>query len=251
MGTISTAAERLYRERLASTTWVGFDLDDTLHEFRHASAAASKRVFSAISERYAIPTTLLQRQYALILREKTSHSFSDGRLSHEYRRERFVTLLASFEVSIEDDFVQELLTLYESSLAASLKLKAGALNLLQRLKCLGKKIVVITEGPQDAQEWTLTELGIATYIDYLATTNQFKVTKTTGLFLRVLKHLNITPNSIVYIGDTMERDIIPATNEGILCIHLAGTQDGVSGDGVCQVSELTEVEKLLQDGTVV
>lgn len=251
MGTISTDTERFYRERLASAKWVGFDLDDTLHEFRHASGAASKSVFSAISERYAISTALLHTQYALILREKTSHSFSDGRLSHEYRRERFVTLLASFELSIDDGFVQELLTLYESSLAASLRLKSGALSLLQRLKRLGKKIVVITEGPQDAQEWTLTQLGIATYVDYLATTNQFKVTKTTGFFLRVLEHLNVMPDDIVYIGDSMERDIVPATNEGILCIHLAGTQGGLASDGVCQISELAEVEKLLQDGTVV
>ncbi|KAL3442810.1 HAD-like domain-containing protein [Aspergillus insuetus] len=245
-------SENLYRERLAAVTWVAFDLDDTLHEFQRASAAASKAVFAAISQRYGIFTTRLQDQYTVILREKTLHAFSDGRLSHEYRRERFLALLGSFEIAIDDDFVQKLLTLYESSLASSLKLKDGALSLLQRLKHLGKKIAVITEGPQDAQAWTITQLGIETYVDYLATTNQFRVSKTSGLIPQVLEHLGIKPNEIVHIEDSMERDIVPASKEGILCIHLADKQGGMTDDGVFQVSELAKVERLLlQDEGVV
>lgn len=244
-----TEQEHLYRERLASATWIGFDLDDTLHEFRHASACACKTVFLAISERYGIPTTLLQEQYAVILREKTSHAFCDGRSSHDYRQERFVSLLDSFGVAIDPAFVQELLRLYESSLEASLKLKDGAISLLQKIVSLGKKIVVITEGPQDSQEWTIERLGIATYIDYLATTNQFKATKTTGLFSQVLEHLRVMPNDIVYIGDNMERDIAPAAKENILCIYLTNMHSGWTGDGIFRISELPEIELLLHDQT--
>ncbi|KAB8234973.1 uncharacterized protein BDW43DRAFT_272053 [Aspergillus alliaceus] len=38
------------RSSLSSKTWFGFDLDDTLHEFRRASAHASSAVLTAVYE---------------------------------------------------------------------------------------------------------------------------------------------------------------------------------------------------------
>ena len=48
----------------------------------------------------------------------------------------------------------------EFTLMNLLELKCGALDLLSMIKDMGKKIVVITEGPQDAQERTVQGLGI-------------------------------------------------------------------------------------------
>jgi hypothetical protein len=50
-------------------------------------------------QQHGIPTTLLQEQYAVIPREKTSHAFSDSTSSHDYRQERFVSLLELFAVA--------------------------------------------------------------------------------------------------------------------------------------------------------
>ncbi len=86
---------------------------------------------------------------------------------------------------------------------------------------MGKKIIVITEGPQDAQERAVRGLGIDGFIDFLATTTHFGVAKTDGLFPRVLEHLCVTSGDIVYIGDNEERDMKPALAEGIFSIHLA------------------------------
>ncbi|KAJ0419814.1 HAD-like protein [Aspergillus carlsbadensis] len=241
-------AVRTYRARLAAASWVGFDLDDTLHEFRSASSTASKAVFATISQRHGVPMTKLQDQYTVILWELTSHAFCDGRTSHDYRRERLVALLEAFSLPIESEFIQELLTLYESALKASLRLKPGAASLLQRLASLGKKIVVVTEGPQDAQEWMIAHLGIASYVHCLVTTNRFGATKTTGLFGLVLKHLDIDQGEIVYIGDNLERDVKAAAGEGILPIHLADKQGSWTGDGPFWAKELAEIENLLEAG---
>ena len=48
---------------------------------------------------------------------------------------------------------------------SSLELKCGALDLLSMIKDMGNKMVVITEGPQDAQEGTVQGLGIEGCID--------------------------------------------------------------------------------------
>ncbi|RYC65471.1 hypothetical protein CHU98_g747 [Xylaria longipes] len=185
--------------------WV--DLDDTLHKFRQASLAASNRVLEAMHERYGIPFALLKSRYSEILRTSTSNASADGKSSSEYRRERFRTVASYFSLPLEhgDPFLNQLLHLYETSLKKSLTLKSGALNLLRTIKRLGKRIVIITEGPQDAQEWTVENLGISPYIDFLATTNHFKISKTDGLFTKVLETLGITPSEIVYVGDNEHR----------------------------------------------
>lgn len=117
--------------------------------------------------------------------------------------------------------VDNLTTLYETELKSSLELKSGEIELLTILKSLGKKIAIITEGPQDAQVWTLDELGLTGYVDLLATSNHFKVSKTNGLLGTVLEHLGIPPSDMAYIGDSEERDIKPARDIGIFCIHFS------------------------------
>lgn len=227
-------------EELNEKSWFGFDLDDTLHEFRHASSAATAKTLERISQQYGVHIASLAEEYSSILREKTLGAFSDGKTSFEYRRDRFGSLMARFSLAPDAEFLDQLLDLYESTLNESLKLKDGALELLLGLKAAGRKIAVITEGPQDAQERTLRQLGIAEYVDFLATTNFFGVSKVDGLFPKVLGHLGIPAADMAYIGDNPERDIIPAMEAGILSIHLAETAETFLGTDPPQIKTLRD-----------
>jgi putative hydrolase of the HAD superfamily len=42
------------RTIIAEKTWVGFDLDDTLHEFRRSSGIATNKILDEISKRFGI-----------------------------------------------------------------------------------------------------------------------------------------------------------------------------------------------------
>ncbi|KAF4434797.1 hydrolase-the HAD superfamily [Fusarium acutatum] len=208
---------------LQTRTWFGFDLDDTLHEFRKASGTATTSVLTRIASENPLTTLQeLQAQYGIILKQGTADAFTDGKTSHDYRRARFAATLSHFGLS--HDCVDELLEEYERVLVDNLTLKPGAIPLLETIKASGRKIAVITEGPQDAQQRAVKDLGIEKYIDFLATTNFFGVAKIDGLFGKVFDHLKIRPQDIVYIGDSQERDIEPATKEGILAIHLHEAQ---------------------------
>lgn len=81
---------------------------------------------------------------------KTANAFSDGKTSFDYRRERFASVLSYFSLLQDDEFMSKLLELYEANFMTSLELKCGALDLLSLIRDMGKKIIVITEGPQDA-----------------------------------------------------------------------------------------------------
>jgi putative hydrolase of the HAD superfamily len=90
------------RSSLLSKTWFGFDLDDTLHEFRKASSHASSSVFQAIQKDSDVSVEDLKASYGEILHSKTASAFADGRTSTEYRRERFTLLLQANNLETPD-----------------------------------------------------------------------------------------------------------------------------------------------------
>jgi putative hydrolase of the HAD superfamily len=42
--------------------------------------------------------------------------------------------------------------------------------------------VIVTEGPRDAQKWTVEQLGLAPYMDVLVPSNEIGLAKDAGLF---------------------------------------------------------------------
>ena len=214
---------------LLSKEWFGFDLDDTLHEFRKASSQASRSVFKAIHSSDGISIDELQATYQEILRTATAHAFTDRRSSTDYRRERFTRLLEVHGVndgtisdlnadSIQNGKIGLLLNIYQSSLRSNFALKAGVLDLLHTLKHPGKKIIVITEGPADAQESTIRELGLRSYVNVLVTTNEVGRSKIDGLSEIVLQKYDIAAKDIVYFGDNKVRDVQAAQENEILAV---------------------------------
>jgi putative hydrolase of the HAD superfamily len=196
--------------------WFGFDLDDTLHEFRATSGQASTAVFERIYALTGATISALEATYTDILRTSTTNAFTDGRSSAEYRCGRFSRLLQAHGVAEVVD-VESLLDTYQSSLSGYLKLKPGAWSLLRTLHGQGKKILVVTEGPQDAQVWTLQELGLMPWVDVLVTTNEMRRSKVDGLFQAVLEKYAIPARDMVYFGDNLARDIVPARELDLGC----------------------------------
>ena len=232
------------REEMLSKEWFGFDLDDTLHEFRKASRAASLATLLTIATKYEIPVEDLKETYARVLKRNTASAFTDGKTSNEYRKERFATVLDEFSVQREDSLLNKLAGTYKSTLEIALEPKPGAISLLKYLRSIGKKIAVITEGPQDAQEWTLQKLGFE--VDYLATTNVFGLSKVNGLFGKVLEKLGVEAKDMVVVGDSEERDVIPARKEGILAVHSDEKSNLVLDLEGMKINTLWELEHILK-----
>jgi putative hydrolase of the HAD superfamily len=179
----------------------------------------SRWLFASIEARSGIAVHLLEKDYAAILETATRDAFIDGRSSDEYRQERFRALLDGRGLQYPQSYLASLVEQYKIALGNALQLKPGALQLLQYLKRLGKKIIIITEGPSDAQIWTVQQLGLKPYVDVLVTTNEVGKSKVNGLLTEVLRMHNISPKELVYVGDNQARDIVPATEADILAIH--------------------------------
>ncbi|KAL8904350.1 MAG: hypothetical protein Q9207_003329 [Kuettlingeria erythrocarpa] len=83
---------------------------------------------------------------------------------------------------------------------------------------MGEQIVLVTEGPEDAQQWTLEHLGIADKVDALITSNAIGKSKVDGLFGVVFQQLGIEAGDMVFVGDDWKRDVLPARQEGIMTV---------------------------------
>lgn len=235
------------RSALSSKVWFAFDLDDTLHEFRKASGQASLSVFQAISAKYGEDLDELRSTYQDILTVSTAHAFTDGRTSTEYRRERFTLLLQAHGIDESED-IYYLLEIYQTSLRSHLTLKAGALQLLQTLRQLHKKVMIITEGPADAQEWTVGELSLWPYVDVLVTTNEAGKSKVDGLFGAVLNKYSICPEDMACFGDNEVRDVQAAQKEGILAILYDQKQKSqLTSPGNLKIDSWDTLRSILQD----
>ncbi|KAG9191164.1 hypothetical protein G6011_09252 [Alternaria panax] len=217
-------------ERLKEATWFFFDLDDTLHQFRKASSAAVDATLRLIVEQHAnhespsgrpFKVAELKNKHTQVLKAKTAAEFVDGKPSHEYRVERFQSVMNIFGFSCTKQHVQALLDTYESTLTQNLQPKKGAIPLLQALKQRGKSIAIITEGPQDSQERTVVALGLEPYFDRLITTNKLGVANIDGLFGKALEILGLKSGEVAMVGDSWERDIVPAAEVGTESVWLA------------------------------
>ncbi|MCJ1251739.1 hypothetical protein MMC30_008976 [Trapelia coarctata] len=234
------------RSTLRDKTWFGFDLDDTLHEFRKASGAASKAVFREISGSEDVSEPDLEVTYRAILAQKAAGAFTDGKTSTEYRRERFAALMDVHKISYIDAELARLAEVYQTVLKSAIELKSGALELICHLKSIGKQIAVITEGPEDAQVWTIEELGLSQAVDALLTTNKMGKSKVDGMFVAALQHLCIGAEEMVYVGDNEKRDVEPASREGIFSIHYSEESNvQLTTSATCRINSLWKLKYLL------
>jgi putative hydrolase of the HAD superfamily len=229
----------------AGLRWVAFDLDDTLHRFTHASGRAAEAVFAEIQRRQGIPADRLRHAYGVILRGAQSAGFTLDRTAREYRGERFAALLDELGRSSDGERgLDRLLGVYDAALGEELELRAGAAEALRAARRAGLSTMVISEGPADAQSTTIERLGIAPMVDILVTTAAEEVSKSDGLFEIALTRAGCGPEEMLYVGDSVERDIAPALALGIAAVYV-GEEGPPAGQEAIR-TDLAELGRLLE-----
>lgn len=193
---------------------VSFDLDDTLHSYREASESAMRTIYSLLEVRCGIEPILAEQAYRAIVEAQSVNSFTSGLPSQDYRTERFKHLLAGFGVQ-DDEIIPNLLAAYQESLSRALRPMPGAMDILDHIKTLGLRIVVTTEGPDDAQRWTLDQLGMRRHVDAVFTSTHARLRKNDGLFEHVIERLGMLAHEVIHVGDSYARDVVPARRAGL------------------------------------
>ncbi len=195
--------------------WITFDLDDKLHHFKKASSKVMLDIYKHLEALHSVDINTAMQKYQEILSQCTRDAFTSGMNSYYYRSERMRLLIKNLNLGTNETLVAKLVNIYKDSLLNYLELVHGAKNTLTEISNRDYSIAVVTEGPQDAQEWTIRKLGIDCYINRLITSNAEKQSKKNGLFSTVLKKLNVSADKVMHIGDSLYSDVIPAQQAGI------------------------------------
>ncbi|OGM11766.1 hypothetical protein A2Z22_04295 [Candidatus Woesebacteria bacterium RBG_16_34_12] len=107
------------------------------------------------------------------------------------------------------------------------------LNLLRRQ---GKKVVALTDSPEDLSRKILKEVGIDPnlqfdlYITYTREKGPQKILLGKDIFAKIAKNFGIPPSRVLSIGDTLKSDIDPAEQLGMkVCLISPRTKDDYVG----------------------
>jgi putative hydrolase of the HAD superfamily len=239
---VSRADESMTQQLPPDLRWIAFDLDDTLHYFARAAGRASKAVFCDIERQFGIGVDDLDEAYREILRVAQSRHFSQPKTAREYRAERFGALLSKF-AQAPGPQLDRLLDVYDAALGEALELKPGARQALTAAKRAGLSVMVISEAPHDAQTTTIERLGIAPNIDLLVTSASEQASKSDGLFEKALERAGCERHEVLYVGDSLDRDIAPTSALGIANVYV-GDDELPDGSAAMRL-DLTALAQLL------
>lgn len=226
------------------TAWVGFDLDDTLHDFRASTDRAHRAVIEHLGQRFGLEGQMLEKAHGEVVSMVLAPSalFAQGMTDTDSRRARFQHALKLLGVG-DDGVIPFLLEIYARVLEDSLTLMPGANELLTDLKERGCSISLISGGPEKTRRMIVDKLGLAPMIDLIVSSGGAGLSKTDGLFGFALGEMGVRAADFPYIGDSLDQDFHPALAVGIPAVWLRtehASADDKAPDGVPAVSRLAD-----------
>ena len=142
---------------------------------------------------------------------------------------------------------------YHNVKVALLRPYPHTIKTLIELKAMGLKLGVITDGLTIKQWEKLIRLGIVDFFDDVITSEEFGLGKPSIEFFEYgIKKMNLNPDETIYVGDRVDRDIIPAKKVGMRTIRILegkykDMEDNESDYRVNNLLEIVDIVKNLKD----
>lgn len=234
------------------------DLDDTLIETYPAYEAAIENAAEFLHGRYGIATdtagSLIRQLDLLGIGLETpwmrwSQRF-EASLEAAVAALEMLTGGSDVEAAIRDIYL-----LSASVRTAPYPLKDGALELVDRARALGWKVVIFTKGDRVLQESKVRRHGL----QHRAAVDVWDNVKTVEVWREMFARHDIDPRQCVVVGDSLREDIAPSLACGATAVYVQTPSHTLSGFMtapclpsmvITQLSELTErLDRLGQDET--
>jgi len=125
------------------------------------------------------------------------------------------------EFSIQNFTVTELPSTYELCFWAFSKPKPGAIKAVKILHSLGVKLALVSNGKSPFQERNFRSLGISNIFDAVIISEAAGMRKPQKeIFKLACDTLKVLTSNTVFVGDSIENDIIGANDAGIYSIYM-------------------------------
>jgi len=125
------------------------------------------------------------------------------------------TALKITDHKISAEAIGKILDLGKQMLDQPIELLDGVEDVLQKLKDK-YRLVVATKGDLLDQERKLKKSGISHYFHHI----EIMSDKDNANYLKLIKHLDIRPDELMMVGNSLKSDIIPVLNVGGYGVHV-------------------------------
>ena len=207
---------------------VGFDLDDCLFDSTGLSDRARIKGINAMIDL----GLKIDRQNAIKMITEVVKEYGSNSSNHyNYfirRYNRLEDVNEKIPYSLQFKYISAAVMAYHKEKIDSIKLYDDVKPCLIKLREKGLKSAIISDGLPLKQYEKILRLGIDDLIDLTTISDEIGVRKPNPkLFEFCLKKFNIEGTETIYIGDRLEKDIIPARLNNIhsIYIHRGGKYD--------------------------
>lgn len=218
-----------------------FDIDNTIYDFDKAHRAAMAALGVYMRETFGIEpdeTAFLVKKCMDIIAERTG----DQAAQHN-RLLRFQCVLEQLG-STDYGKAMEMYHVYWGKVLEVMEPEPGLLPLLARLKARGIKLGIGSDMTAFIQYRKLKKIGVLSYLDFLVVSEEAGAEKPSPRFFDLcLKKAGCAPGECVFIGDSLEKDVIGAAECGLIgtWYHPArGEEDALPGE--CAYPVVTSYE---------
>jgi putative hydrolase of the HAD superfamily len=206
---------------------VGFDLDDCLFN----STGLSKRArIKGIDAMRNLGLKIEREKAIQILMEICVEYGSNFSFHYDLFIRRLNEVEGGYNIpyNLRDKYVAAAVMAYHKEKIDSIKLYDDVKNCLIKLKESNVKTAIISDGLPKKQYEKILRLNIDDLIDLVVISDQFGVRKPNPkLFEFCLSKFGVEGKETIYIGDRLEKDVLPARKNGIhtVYIHRGGKYD--------------------------
>lgn len=141
----------------------------------------------------------------------------DGEVAHLYS---FLNTLRALGAKLE--LGSQLLECWEDHIVTATRLSPDAILVLDRLRIAGLRLGIVTNGYASLQRRKARQHGLDRAVDFLLISEEAGAHKPEpSIFALALAHAGVAADQALFVGDTLDSDIVGARNAGLHAILFA------------------------------
>ncbi|MHA1585141.1 MAG: TIGR02253 family HAD-type hydrolase [Promethearchaeota archaeon] len=198
--------------------WVCFDLDDTLFNGTLLVEKARRASIQMMVE-YGLP---IEEEYALKLLNEIVLEFGSNSESHldnlilRLRHDPKIKLSLDFNIN---KYAAAGIIGYHREKVKHFKLFKDVVKVFQKLHKMGLYTAIITDGSPKKQYEKILRLKLENLVDEIVISDEVAARKPNPfLFSHFIEDHKIKSQEVIYIGDRVDKDIVPAKEAGLWTI---------------------------------
>lgn len=207
---------------------VGFDLDDCLFD---STGLSDKARIKGIEAMIKLGLDFNREKAIKMIQEIVKEYGSNSSKHYNYfirRYNRLESIEEKIPYSFQFKYISAAVMAYHAEKIRSIKCYDDVIACLKNLKEMSIKTAIITDGLPIKQYEKILRLGIDNLIDLTVVSDEIGIRKPNPkLFDHCLKRFGVSGPETIYVGDRIDKDIIPAllNNINSVYIHRGGKYD--------------------------